>query len=158
MAEDARIRKIEELLAYSNHLGSFIQSMSMNFNSFNNVLMQKLQSLRQKEKEAIEIEAEAIAEWRELFRQYASCTSREVEKKSLLLKELSKAEQKRNAAQRLCTIVKQQVIVAKGAVQCMNDNTQTIQNKLRNNIDKGQHILKNAVMQLEKYKENSNKI
>ena len=58
MAVDARIQKIEELAAYSNHLGSFIESMSKNFTSFNHVMMQKLQVLRQQRRKVEEIERE----------------------------------------------------------------------------------------------------
>ena len=66
MAADAKIQRVEELAAYSNHLGGFIESMSKNFTSFNNVMMQKLEVLRQKLRKVEEMEAEAIAEWKQM--------------------------------------------------------------------------------------------
>lgn len=158
MAVDAKIQKVEELIAYSKHLGSFIESMSENCASFNNVMMQKLQVLRQKEKEAIEIEMKATTEWRSIYHQFVSCSSEEYEQKSELALKLTRAERKKNAAQRLCHIVKQEVGVARGAVMCMHENTQMVQKNLKNNIDKGRYILKNASLQLEQYKENSKKL
>lgn len=158
MAADAKIQRVEELVAYSRHLGNFIESMSKNFTSFNNVMMQKLQTLRQKEKEAIELEAKATVEWRDIYRQFVSCPSSEADEKSDLAIRLTEAERKKNAAQRMCSIVRQQVGVAKGAVCCMNDNTQTVQKKLRENIDKGVNVLKNASIQLGQYKDYSKKL
>ena len=40
----------------------------------------------------------------------------------------------------------------------MLDNTQTVQKKLHDNIDKGRSVLKNASVQLEQYKDNSKKV
>ena len=158
MATDAKIQRVEELAAYSNHLGNFIESMSKNFTSFNNVMMQKLQVLRQKEKEAMEIETEATTEWKELFREFVSCPSEDARRKADLANKLTRAERKKIAAQRLCSIVKREVGVAKGVARCMLDDSYTIHNKLRNNISKGRNFLKNASVQLEQYKDNSNKI
>lgn len=158
MAVDARIQKVEELAAYSNHLGSFIESMSKNFTSFNHVMMQKLQVLRQQRRKAEEIEKEATAEWLRIEHEYAYCPSENVDEKSFLLQKLHDAEHKKKDAQRLSDIVRHEVCVAEGAARCMLDNTQTVQKKLHDNIDKGRSVLKNASVQLEQYKDNSKKV
>ena len=73
MANDAKIQRVEELVAYSKHLGSFTESMAKNFAMFNNVMMQKLEVLRKKKRKAEEIEAEAIREYTAVFNEYAYC-------------------------------------------------------------------------------------
>lgn len=158
MAADAKIQRVEELAAYSNHLGGFIESMSKNFTSFNNVMMQKLEVLRRKLRQAEEMEAEAIAEWKQKENELAYCSSEEVEQRRKLLAELKDAEHKKGAAQRMKSEISTLYNVAVGEVRCMHDNTQLIQNKLRDNIAKGRQFLKNASVQLEQYKDNVKKI
>lgn len=158
MAADAKIQRVEELAAYSNHLGGFIESMSKNFTSFNNVMMQKLEVLRQKLRKAQEMEAEAIGEWKQLESALAYCSSEDVEQRRELMARLSQAEHKKNAAQRMKSEVFTQYNVAQGAVRCMLDATQAVQKKLRDDISKGRQFLKNTSAQLELYKDNSRKV
>ena len=158
MAADAKIQRVEELAAYSNHLGGFIESMSKNFTSFNNVMMQKLEVLRQKLRKVEEMEAEAIAEWKQIENELAYCSSEDVEERRKLLVKLKEAEHKKGAAQLMKSEVFSQYVVAQGAVRCMLDNTQIIQKKLRDDIAKGRQLLKNASIQLEQYKDNSKKV
>lgn len=158
MAADAKIQRIDELAAYSNHLGGFIESMSKNFTSFNNVMMQKLEVLRQKLRKAQDMEAEAIGEWSQLESALAYCSSEDVELRRELLVRLKQAEHKKNAAQRMKSEVSLQYVVAQGAVRCMLDATQAVQKKLRDDISKGRQFLKNTSAQLEQYKDNSRKV
>lgn len=158
MAADAKIQRVEELAAYSNHLGGFIESMSKNFVSFNNVMMQKLEQLRIKVRKAEELEAEAKAECVECEREMAYCSSEDVERRRELAMELREATRKRLAAQEMRSTVSSQYNVAQGAVRCMLDNTQMVQKNLREDIAKGRQLLKNASVQLEQYKDNSKKV
>lgn len=158
MAADAKIQRVEELAAYSNHLGGFIESMSKNFTSFNNVMMQKLEVLRQKLRKAQEMETEAIGEWKQLESALAYCSSEDVEQRRELMARLSQAEHKKNAAQQMKSEVSSQYNVAQGAVRCMLDTTQAVQKKLRDDISKGRQFLKNTSAQLEQYKDNSRKV
>lgn len=154
---DAKIQRIEELSAYSRYLSNFSMSMSKNFTSLNDVMMQKLEQLRHKVKEAEEIELEARREHNKCFHDLAACPSSEIEEKKRLLLLINELEHKKRDAQRLCSVVKEQYNVARGAVLCMLDNTKSMQVHIQNNIDKGQRILKNASVQLEQYKDNSKK-
>lgn len=158
MAADAKIQRVEELAAYSNHLGGFIESMSKNFISFNNVMMQKLEVLRKKVRKAEDLYAEAIAECTQCEREMAYCSSEDVEERRRLKIKLDEAIHKRLDAQQLKSLVGSQYNVAQGAVRCMLDNTQMIQKKLREDIAKGRQLLKNASVQLEQYKDNSKKV
>lgn len=158
MAADAKIQRVEELAAYSNHLGSFIESMSKNFTSFNNVMMQKLEVLRQKLRKVEEREAEAIAECTQCEKDFAYCSSGDVEERRRLKIKLDEAIHKRLDAQQMKSEVFSQYNVAQGAVRCMLDNTQMIQKKLREDIVKGRQLLKNASVQLEQYKDNSKNV
>ena len=131
MAADAKIQRVEELAAYSNHLGGFIESMSKNFTSFNNVMMQKLEQLRIKVRKAEELEDEAKAECVECERALAYCSSEDVDERRELSMKLQEANRKRLAAQQMRSTVQSQYNVAQGAVRCMLDNTQMVQKNLR---------------------------
>ncbi|MBR3758337.1 MAG: hypothetical protein IKK62_07920 [Bacteroidaceae bacterium] len=158
MAADAKVQKVEELAAYSNHLGGFIESMSKNFISFNNVMMQKLEELRKKLRKAEEMCAEATTECSQCERDLAYCSSDNNEVKRNLKIRLDYAINKRLDAQQMRSLVSSQYNVAQGVLRCMLDDTQVIQKKLRDDIAKGRQLLKNASIQLEQYKDNSKNV
>lgn len=158
MANDAKIQQVEELAAYSKQLGNFTESMAKNFATFNNVMMQKLEVLRKKRNKAEEIEAEAIREYTEAFKEYSYCPEEDREERKSLRVKLRKAEQKKLAAQRMKNVVKSQYGVAQGMVRAMLDDSKMFQNKLSNNITNGRNFLSKASVQLEQYKENAKKV
>ena len=119
MAADAKVQKVEELAAYSNHLGGFIESMSKNFISFNNVMMQKLEELRKKLRKAEEMCAEATTECSQCERDLAYCSSDNNEVKRNLKIRLDYAINKRLDAQQMRSLVSSQYNVAQGVLRCM---------------------------------------
>lgn len=155
MANDAKIQRVEELVAYSKHLGNFTESMAKNFAMFNNVMMQKLEVLRKKRHKAEEIEAEAIREYTAAFNKFAYCPEENREERRILRAKLREAEQKKLAAQRMKGIIRSQYGVAQGMVRTMLDNAKMFQNKLADNIANGRTFLSKASAQLEQYKENA---
>lgn len=152
MAADAKIEKVEELITYSNRLGNFLESMSKNMNAFDCVMMQKLESLRKMKIEMEEIEKKAIAECRDCERELAYCPSVDAESKRHLMSKLKEAEHKMALAQRTSNEVSTRYNVARGAIQCMLDNTKNIQNHIQSDITKGRDLLQKAAVHLDEYK------
>lgn len=157
MANDANVQRVDELAEYSRYLYGFIESMTNNFSSFNNVMMQKLEQLSIKLKQAIEIESEAIRECTKCEKDYAYCPSSDVEGRRRLMVLFEDAQHKKMAACRMKSIVQNEYGVAESAVRCMLDSTKIVQNKLQNDIDRGRQFLKKAAIHLKGYKDNTTK-
>ena len=154
MANDANLQRVEELTAYSGHLGKFLESMQHNFIAFNNVMAQKVEVLRQKKRKAEELEAQALQEYHQCFQDYANHVE-DKEQRHERLSALKEAEHKKMAAQRMRSEVTQHYNMAQAMVRNMQENSKTFQNRLDNQVDQGRRFLKKAAAPLEQYKGNT---
>lgn len=151
MYGDARIKHIEEVSQYSMFLGNFCESMIKNMESFEYMLMQKLQALRTMRDEMEELYRNANEEYKECFDSYAQCPSSDYEERRSLSIQLDKLEHKRAMAQRLNSDVAHKYQVAQGAIRYMLDNTNTTKKQLAFDVDKGRQFLKKVSHNLEEY-------
>ena len=158
MAVDAKVSQIDELTAYAGKMQGFMESVSSNSNALINLMVQKLDGLRKKLKEAEQMEAEAVAEYNALIKAMAYTANDDVQGRRALLAKKSELENKKNKAKRMREIVAQQVNVAQGATVAIIDGTKTFQNKVKGNVDKGRQVIKKSVGQLEQYNEAKNKV
>lgn len=151
MSDDARIKHIEEVSQYSMFLGSFCESMVKNMESFEYMLMQKLQTLRSMRDEMEELYMDANEEYKECYDSYARCPSSDHEERRSLSIQLDKLEHKKAMAQRLNSSVALKYQVAQGAIRYMLDNTNTTKKQLAFDVDKGRQFLKKVLHNLEEY-------
>lgn len=158
MAVDAKVSQIDELTAYASKMQGFMESVSGNCTALNNLMVQKLDSLRKKLKKAEQMEAEAVAEYNALIDAMAKTANDDVEGRRALLAKKSFLENRKNKAKKMREIVAAQVNVAIGATGVIIDGTKAFQNKVRNNVDKGRQVIKKSVGQLEQYNEAKNKV
>ena len=158
MAEDAKVSQVSELTAYAGKMQGFMESVSGNCTALNNLMVQKLDSLRKKLKKAEEMEAEAVAEYNALIDAMAKTANDDVQGRRALLAQKSYLENKKNKAKLMREHVAAQVINAQGATIAIIDGTKAFQNKVKGNVDKGRQVLKKYVAQLEQYKETKRKV
>ena len=158
MAEDAKVSQVSELTAYAGKMQGFMESVSDNCTALNNMMVQKLDSLRMKLKKAEEMEAEAVAEYNELIKAMAYTANDDVEGRRALLAKKSYLENRKNKAKQMRSRVAQMVGVAQGATGAIIDGTKLFQNKTRENVDKGRQLIKKSVVQLDQYNETKKKI
>ncbi|MBO7129328.1 MAG: hypothetical protein J6W05_06110 [Prevotella sp.] len=158
MAEDAKVSQVSELTAYAGKMQGFLESVSGNCTALNNMMVQKLDSLRMKLKKAEEMEAEAVAEYNELIKAMAYTANDDVEGRRALLAKKSYLENRKNKAKQMRSRVAQMVGVAQGATGAIIDGTKLFQNKTRENVDKGRQLIKKSVVQLDQYNETKKKI
>ena len=85
MAEDAKVSQVSELTAYAGKMQGFMESVSGNCTALNNLMVQKLDSLRKKLKKAEEMEAEAVAEYFALLDAMAKTANDDVQGRRALL-------------------------------------------------------------------------
>ena len=156
MPADAKVQRTEELSTYYKFLGDFLESMSKNMTAFDYMMMQKLQVLRKLRDEMEDIEKMQIAECARCEKDFAYCPSDNVEEQRKLLARLKNAEHKRSMAQEVRNRVSTQFNVAQGAIRCMLENTKSIQKHINSDVAKGQHLLKDALLCLEQYKNTQN--
>ena len=158
MAEDAKVSQVSELTAYAGKMQGFMESVSGNCTALNNLMVQKLDSLRKKLKTAEQMEAEAVAEYNALIDAMAKTANDDVQGRRALLAKKSYLENRKNKAKRMREIVASQVNMAQGATIAIIDGTKAFQNKVKNNVDKGRQVIKKSVEQLEQYNETKNKV
>ncbi len=158
MAEDAKVSQVSELTAYAGKMQGFMESVSGNCTALNNLMVQKLDSLRKKLKKAEQMEAEAVAEYNALIDAMAKTANDDVQGRRALLAKKSYLENRKNKAKRMREIVASQVNMAQGATIAIIDGTKAFQNKVKNNVDKGRQVIKKSVEQLEQYNETKNKV
>ena len=158
MAEDAKVSQVSELTAFASKMQSFLENVSSNSTTLNNLMVQKLDSLRKKLKRAEQIEAEAIAEYNECFNTLAYLSNSDYEGRNALKAKLSKLEIKRDKAKMLRSEVASLVLTAQATTSCIIEATKKFQNKTKDNVDKGQKVIKKSVGQLEQYNENKKRI
>lgn len=153
MAEDAKVSQVSELTAYSGKMQGFMESVSGNCMALNNLMVQKLDGLRKKLKKAEQMEAEAVAEYNALIDAMAKTANDDVQGRRALLAKKSYLENRKNKAKMMREHVAAQVNVAQGATGAIIDGTKLFQNKTKENVDKGRHVLKKSVAQLDQYNE-----
>ena len=158
MAEDAKVSQVSELTAYASKMQGFMESVSGNCTALNNLMVQKLDSLRKKLKKAEEMEAEAVAEYNALIDAMAKTANDDVQGRRALLAKKTYLENKKNKAKKMREYVALQVTNAQGATIAIIDGTKTFQNKVKGNVDKGRQVIKKSVAQLEQYNETKKKI
>ena len=158
MAEDAKVSQVSELTAFAGKMQGFMESVSGNCTALNNLMVQKLDSLRKKLKKAEEMEAEAVAEYNALLDAMAKTANDDVQGRRALLAKKSYLENRKNKAMKMREYVSSQVNVAQGATGAIIDATKLFQNKVKDNVDKGQRVIKKSVGQLEQYNETKKKI
>lgn len=158
MAEDAKVSQVSELTAYAGKMQGFMESVSGNCTALNNLMVQKLDSLRKKLKKAEQMEAEAVAEYNALIAAMAKTANDDVQGRRALLAKKSYLENRKNKAKRMREIVASQVNMAQGSTIAIIDGTKAFQNKVKNNVDKGRQVIKKSVEQLEQYNETKNKV
>lgn len=158
MAVDAKVSQIDELTAYAGKMQGFMESVSGNCTALNNLMVQKLDSLRKKLKKAEQMEAEAVAEYNALIDAMAKTANDDVQGRRALLAKKSYLENRKNKAKRMREIVASQVNMAQGATIAIIDGTKAFQNMVKNNVDKGRQVIKKSVEQLEQYNETKNKV
>lgn len=158
MAEDAKVSQVSELTAYAGKMQGFMESVSGNSTALNNLMVQKLDGLRRKLKQAEQMEAEAVAEYNELIKAMAYTANDDVQGRRALLAQKSYLENRKNKAKLMRNHVAVQVNVAQGATNAIIDATKSFQNKVKGNVDKGRQVLKKSVAQLEQYNETKKKI
>ena len=158
MAVDAKVSQIDELTAYAGKMQGFMESVSGNCTALNNLMVQKLDSLRKKLKKAEQMEAEAVTEYNALIDAMAKTANDDVQGRRALLAKKSYLENRKNKAKRMREIVASQVNMAQGATIAIIDGTKAFQNKVKNNVDKGRQVIKKSVEQLEQYNETKNKV
>lgn len=158
MADDAKVSQVSELTAYAGKLHGFMESVSGNCTALNNMMVQKLDGLRKKLKKAEEMEAEAVAEYNALIDAMARTAIDDVQGRRALLAQKSYLENKKNKAKRMREHVALQVVVAQGATGAIIDGTKLFQNRVKENVDKGQQVIKKSVAQLDQYNETKKKI
>lgn len=158
MAVDAKVSQVDELTAYAGKMQGFMESVSSNCTALNNLMVQKLDSLRKKLKQAEQMEREAISDYNEWLQTLAKTPDKDVEGKRALLAQQSYLENRKLCAQRMRSNVASQVHIAQGTTSVIIESTKSFQNKLRINVDKGQTFIKKSVGQLEQYKESKKKL
>lgn len=158
MAADANIKQVEDLVAYVKQMNGFVDSVSRNCTSLQNLMVQKLDALRKKLKQAMEIEAQAVAEYQSLLQALAYCPADNVEERRRLLAQKSFLENRKLAAVRMRDQVSQNVNIAQGATYVMIDLTSSFKEKTRLNMEKGMDFVKRARMQLQNYNERNNQL
>ena len=159
MASDAQINQIELLSSFVQGLANFSESITSNSNAFVVMITEKLSELRVIEKKAEEICRQIEEERKEAFHEYAAIAeSDDVEMHNQMLVQLQDVEQKEREAKRLYEIIRQNVLVAHGAVIAMIDKTKQFSKETSNNVEKGIAFVKRSQMTLEQYKENERKI
>lgn len=158
MAEDAKVSKVCVLTSYAGLMMSFMESVSVNLTAMNNLMVQKLDELRKKLKYAEQIEAEAIADYNATYDEYSKTDVNEMERKRMLLAKVEKLRERKKQAYRLREQIALQVLVAQGATAAIIDNTKTFQSNVKDNVDKGQKVLKKSITQLEQYNETKKEI
>lgn len=158
MAEDAKVSQISELTAYAGKMQGFMESVSGNCTALSNLMVQKLDGLRKKLKQAEQMEAEAIAEYNALIDAMAKTANDDVQGRRALLAKKSYLENKKNKAKEMRSKVSQQVLSAQGATHAIIDATKNFQNKTKGNVDKGRQVIKKSVGQLELYHDMKKKV
>ena len=158
MAEDAKVSQVSELTEYARKMQGFTESVSGNCTALNNLMVQKLDSLRKKLKKAEQIEAEAVAEYNALIDAMAKTANDDVQGRRALLAKKTYLENKKNKAKKMREYIALQVSNAKGATIAIIDGTKAFQNKVKGNVDKGRQVIKKSVAQLEQYNETKKKI
>ena len=158
MAEDAKVSQVSELTAYAGKMQGLMESVSGNCTALNNLMVQKLDSLRKKLKKAEEMEAEAVAEYNALIDAMAKTANDDVQGRRALLAQKSYLENRKNKAKLMREHVSLQVKVAQGATGAITDATKQFQNKVKGNVDKGCQVIRKSVAQLDQYSETKKKI
>lgn len=158
MAEDAKVAQVSDLAVYAGKMQGFMESVSGNCTALNNLMVQKLDSLRKKLKKAEEMEAEAVAEYNVLIDAMARTANDDVHGRRAMLAKKSYLENRKNKAKKMRETVASKVVEAQGATIAIIDGTKSFQNKVRNNVDKGRQVLKKSVAQLTQYNETKKKI
>jgi len=158
MAADANIKQVEDLVAYVKQMNGFVDSVSRNCTSLQNLMVQKLDALRKKLKQAMEMEAQAVAEYQALLQALAYSHADNVEERRRLLAQKSFLENRKLAAVRMREQVLQNVNIAQGATYLMIDLTSSFKEKTRLNMEKGMDFVKRARMQLQNYNERNNQL
>ena len=153
MAADANIKQVDDLVAYVKQMNGFVDSVSRNCTSLQNIMVQKLDALRKKLKQAMEMEAQAIAEYQALLQALAYCPADNVGERQRLLAQKSIVENRKLAAVRMRDQVANNVNIAQGATFAIIDLTSSFQDKTRQNMDKGANFVKRARMELQDYSE-----
>ena len=155
MASDAQINQIEVLSSFAVGLANFSESITSNTNSFVVLITEKLSELRVIEKKADEICRQIEKQRKQLFDAYASIAgSDDNDMRNRLSVQLQDVEQKEREAKRLCALIRQNVLVAHGAVTAMIDKTKQFSKETTNEVEKGVAFLKRSQASLEQYKEN----
>lgn len=156
MASDASVKRVEELNIYSSHLQGFCDSMVKNGTAYSNLMVQKLEELARKVKQAESIvlslkKVETVAENELAYR-------KSDDKYKELLASFKEKHDDLIEANRLLADLKAKLNVAQGAVRIIIDETKGFQDDVKINIEQGRKVLRNATVQLEQYKELSHKI
>ena len=158
MTEDAKVSQINELTAYTGKMQGFMESVSGNCTALNNLMVQKLDGLRKKLKQAEQMEAEAVSEYNALIDAMARTANDDVQGRRAMLAKKSYLENKKNKAKEMRSKVAQQVLSAQGAAHAIIDATKIFQNKTKGNVDKGRQVIKKSVGQLEQYHDMKKKV
>lgn len=159
MASDAQINQIEVLSSFAAGLANFSESITSNSNSFVTMITEKLSELRVIEKKANEICRQVEEQRKKIFNEYASIAgSDDNYMRNQLSVLLQDAERKEREAKRLCSIIRQNVLVAHGAVTAMIDDTKQFSKETSNNVEKGIAFVKRSQVSLEQYKENEKQV
>ena len=89
MASDAKVSQVDELTAYAGKMQGFMESVSGNCAALGNLMVQKLDSLRKKQKQAEQIEEKAVKEYYALLDAMAKTANDDVEGRRELLRQKS---------------------------------------------------------------------
>lgn len=155
MASDASIKRVEELSVFSSHLQGFCDSMISNGTAFANVMVQKQEELRGKERIADEMVKDLEKAENEAEHAMANCPSEEYILHEQLYKEYIKLHEQLTRARRLQGEIHQNVTVASFAVRHIMELVKQFQNNSKELIGQGREFLKKASVQLQQYKEKS---
>ena len=159
MATDAQISQIEVLSSFAVNLANFSESVVGNSKAFVTLITEKLSELRLAERSAKEKCKQISQEREKLFMEYSRIAGGDNnEYRRQLLVAVKDAEHRERIAKRCCATIRQNVLVAHGAVIVMIDCAKQFSRDASNNAEKGISFLKQSGANLEQYKLNQSKI
>lgn len=159
MAADVSVKKVDEIKAYSSFLLKFVESQTRNCNAMSDLMAQKLQELISQQRRAQSIQRHCEEELQEFQNYYSSVAGRnDTYNLRELQDKMHELQNRKQQADNCCREIDSQINVARNAIMTIIDRTKEFQNKVRDNVDKGRHFLKNSVTQLEQYSEQKKKV
>ena len=159
MATDAQISQIDTLSSFIVNLANFSESVTSNSNAFATLITEKMSELRLAEQKAEKLCQQITNQRKKTFNEYADiASSTDHELRNRLSVSLQDLEQKERIAKRCLANIRQNVLVAHGAVIAMIDYTKKFNKETSNNIEKGVAFIKKSQVNLEQYIASQNQI